>query len=225
MTEQLITAKLTERIKARTHQLGLSTQGVAERAGVNRSFLYDILRGRSLNPSQEKLAKVAAALKVDPGWLLTGNGEVEGVEPATIPDDYVSIVSVRVVASMGGGRVVDDMVETGKPFHFLRSWVSGTLKASPNDLRIMKVAGDSMEPTLKDEDTVLVDLAQKTPTPPGIFILFDGMGLVAKRLELLPSGNPPRLRIASDNPMYAPYEVTTDEVTVIGRIRWFAREV
>jgi hypothetical protein len=45
---------------------------------------------------------------------------------------------------------------------------------------------------------VLVDLGRRSPTPPGIFVLHDGMGLVAKRLEYIPNSDPPRVRIISD---------------------------
>jgi phage repressor protein C with HTH and peptisase S24 domain len=35
-----------------------------------------------------------------------------------------------------------------------------------------------------------------------------------------------RLRgIFSDNPLYSPYEGTAEDVNIIGRIRWFAREI
>jgi phage repressor protein C with HTH and peptisase S24 domain len=37
--------------------------------------------------------------------------------------------------------------------------------------------------------------------------------------------DPPRVRITSDNPLYKPYEGSGDEVNIIGRIRWFAREM
>ena len=51
------------------------------------------------------------------------------------------------------------------------------------------------------------------------------MGLVAKRLEHIPNSDPPRVRIISDNPIYSPYEAVADEINIIGRIRWFAREI
>ena len=70
-----------------------------------------------------------------------------------------------------------------------------------------------------------VDLGRCSPTPPGIFVLHDGMGLVAKRLEYIPNSDPPRVRIISDNPLYKPYEGSGDEINVNGRIRWFAREM
>ena len=50
------------------------------------------------------------------------------------------------------------------------------------------------------------------------------MGLVAKRLDHVPKSDPPRKRITSDNPLYAFYEGVAEEISVVGRIRWFARE-
>ena len=35
----------------------------------------------------------------------------------------------------------------------------------------------------------------------------------------------PRVRVISDNPLYKPYEGSGEEVNVVGRIRWFAREM
>jgi hypothetical protein len=53
----------------------------------------------------------------------------------------------------------------------------------------------------------------------------DSIGLVAKRLDHIPNSEPPRVRIISDNALYAPYDCTGEEVNIIGQIRWFAREI
>ena len=127
---------------------------------------------------------------------------------------------------MGGGAVVTEDHDTpGRAYHFRRSWIKGSLKASPSQLRIMHVEGDSMAPTLLDGDTVLVDMNRRAPNPPGIFVLDDGMGLVAKRLEHVPNSDPPAVRVISDNSFYSPYERSAEEIHIIGRIRWFAREI
>ena len=63
---------LSDRLRARAQQLGLSPAHVAEMAGVNRSFVYDILRGRSARPGIDKLAEVARVLKVEREWLIHG---------------------------------------------------------------------------------------------------------------------------------------------------------
>lgn len=218
---------MADRLRARCRQLGLNAGRVAELARVNRSFVYDIMRGRSENPNLEKLDQVARVLKVERDWLLSGMGAVEGEAPMPeSPDDaVVSVPYVAVRPSMGGGVVVDDEPDHGRPHLFHRAWIRHELRADPANLRVMEVEGDSMLPTLHDRDVVLVDMGRRLPSPPGIFVLHDGMGLVAKRLEHIPHTDPPRVRIISDNDRYAPYEATADEVNIVGRVRWFAREM
>lgn len=219
---------LADRLRARANQLGLSPATVAQMAGVNRSFVYDILRGRSVRPSVGKLGDVATVLRVDRDWLIHGMGDVEGTSPfVENPDDaFVSISRASPRPSMGGGAVVEDQPGSGDHvYHFRRSWIRNSLKATPSQLRIMQVQGDSMAPTLVNGDSVLVDMARCAPNPPGIFVLDDGMGLVAKRLEHIPNSDPPAVRVISDNKHYPEYERTADEIHIVGRIRWFAREI
>jgi phage repressor protein C with HTH and peptisase S24 domain len=216
-----------ERLRARIRQLGMSVAEVAREAGVNRSFVYDILRGRSRVPNLDKLTRIAQVVKVEPEWLLSGKGRVEGDDPITenYHHDFVAIQYAAARPSMGGGAIVADEERTGRDFHFRRAWIRDRLKAAPSMLRVMGVQGDSMTPTLKDGDVVLVDMNQRNPIPPGVFVLHDGMGLVAKRLEYVPMSEPPRVRIISDNQQYSPYECTAEEVNIVGRVRWYGREM
>lgn len=48
---------------------------------MNRTFVYDIMRGRSGNPNLDKLQRVAEVLKVERNWLLHGLGQVQGEFP------------------------------------------------------------------------------------------------------------------------------------------------
>jgi len=216
-----------ERLRARIRQLGMNVAEVAREAEVNRSFVYDILRGRSLVPNLDKLTRIAAVVKVDLEWLLSGKGRVEGDDPITddYHNDFVAIQYASARPSMGGGAIAEDEDRTGRDFHFRRAWIRDSLKAAPSLLRVMTVQGDSMTPTLNDGDVILVDMNQRNPIPPGVFVLHDGMGLVAKRLEHVPMSDPPRVRIISDNHQYSPYECTADEVNIIGRVRWYGREM
>ena len=216
-----------ERLRARIRQLGMSVADVAREAGVNRSFVYDILRGRSQVPNLDKLTRVAQVVKVELEWLLSGKGRVEGDDPITeeYHNDFVAIQYAAARPSMGGGAIVEDEDRIGRDFHFRRAWIRDRLKAAPSMMRVMDVQGDSMIPTLKDGDVVLVDMNQRSPVPPGVFVLHDGMGLVAKRLEYVPMSEPPRVRIISDNQQYSPYECTAEEVNIVGRVRWYGREM
>lgn len=216
-----------ERLRARLRQLGMNVATLAREAHVNRSFVYDILRGKSQVPNLEKLTRIAAVVKVDLEWLLSGKGRVDGDDPITedYHNDFVAIQYAHARPSMGGGAIIVDEDRTGRDFHFRRAWIRDRLKASPSLLRVMTVQGDSMIPTLQDGDVVLVDMTQRSPNPPGVFVLHDGMGLVAKRLEFIPMSDPPRVRIISDNHQYSAYEGTADEVNIIGRVRWYGREM
>jgi hypothetical protein len=60
---------------------------------------------------------------------------------------------------------------------------------------------------------------------PGIVDQVISMSLFVKDGEGWRHTDPPRVRIISDNPLYSPYEGTAEEVNIIGRIRWFAREI
>jgi phage repressor protein C with HTH and peptisase S24 domain len=218
---------LAHRLRARARQLNLTAAQLAEIAGVNRSFVYDIFRGKSENPNLERLDRVAAAVKVERNWLLHGMGEVEGESPFVEDPElsFVAVPHVELRPSMGGGTHVEMEPQNGRPYHFQKAWIRYELRSEPANLRIMHVEGDSMMPTLHNDDIVLIDVGRRSPTPPGIFVLHDGMGLVAKRLEHIPNSDPPRVRIISDNPIYSPYEAVADEINIIGRIRWFAREI
>ena len=41
----------------------------------------------------------------------------------------------------------------------------------------------------------------------------------------IPNSDPPRVRIISNNLLYKPYEGSGEGINIIGRIRWFAREM
>lgn len=221
---------LVERLKTAMRNKSINARELAEKADVGASFVYDILNGKSSNPTTKKLSSVAQVLGVSVPYLLHGTRAFHDFFSSTPlasssnSDELVAIPSVAVEASMGGGSEVAEEA-TSKPYYFHRSWIRQKLKTSPADLRIIFVRGDSMLPTLDDNDMVLVDVSRKSPTPPGIFVLFDGIGLVVKRLEYLGDKEEPLIRIISDNRKYGPYERGAMEVNIIGRVVWFARQL
>ena len=90
---------------------------------------------------------------------------------------------------------------------------------------MITVAGDSMEPLFLSGDRVLIDVSRKAPVPPGIFVIWDGMGLVTKWLEHVPHSDPPRVVIKSANPEHDSYERLIDEIRIVGRAAWASRRL
>ena len=90
---------------------------------------------------------------------------------------------------------------------------------------MITVDGDAMEPLPSSGDRLLIDATQRVPVPPGIFVVWGGMGLVAKRIEHVPHSEPPEVVIMSVNPEYASYERLAEEVRVAGRAVWVGRRL
>lgn len=62
---------LGDRVRERRVELGLSQEQLGERAGLHRNYISGIEQGRR-NVAVVNIAKLAVALKRDPGDLLTG---------------------------------------------------------------------------------------------------------------------------------------------------------
>jgi len=73
----------------------------------------------------------------------------------------------------------------------------------------------------------LVNTADTQPSPPGVFVLYDGVGLMVKSLELVPAGpaDAQMIRISSANLHYSSYQRRIVEIDIKGRIIWFGRRL
>jgi len=138
---------------------------------------------------------------------------------------FAEIHEIDVRASAGPGALNEGLEDAKETWLFPETVVRHELRAQPEQLRMITIDGDSMEPLLSSGDRILVDTSQRIPVPPGIFVIWDGMGLVAKRTEHVPNSDPPRIVIKSSNSEYATYERDADEVNIVGRVVWAARRL
>jgi phage repressor protein C with HTH and peptisase S24 domain len=214
---------LGQRLRLEMKKRGFSSVDLARLSDVKTSFLYDVISGKSANPSSIKLARVAGALGVSLTYLAgTSDSPVDGYEFSLPPhlQDYVAVS--RMAVEQGKVAALENPTE---PCRFHKDWLKKSFGVAPADLRVLVVHGDNMAPTLCHGDTVLVDTTKKHPSPPGIFVLFDGMGLVVKRLEMIAHPDKTKLRVICDNSHYSTYESSLEEAAIIGRVVWFSREI
>lgn len=167
-------------------------------------------------PSTRTLFKLAEAAGVDP----PGNKRL-GAETTPRKAPSGQIIELDVRASSGAGSVVEYEGEKHR-WSFPEEWIRAELNTQPGNLYIITIAGDSMPGVLEPGDKAIINVADRQPTPPGTFIIHDGLGLVAKRVEHIDHSDPPTIRISSTNPAYGPYERTLDEAQIMGRVvaRW-----
>lgn len=226
--EQRTQPIIGKKLKALLSERGITATELGRMADVRTSFIYDVLSGKSKNPSIITLSKIANALAI-PLSELSGN-EKQGVQTghsSKLSQHYISIpkLSINISGDSSANMDADECADIDHCM-FRRHWVRDKLNTLPEHLRMLSVTGDSMEPTLGHGDIILVDTSKTGPTPPGIFVLYDGYGLVVKRVEMLPSsGGAPTLSIKSDNSQYSPYERSLSDTRILGRVVWFAREL
>ena len=132
--------------------------------------------------------------------------------------DYVGVSELAGAA--GGGAVVDDERITGR-VKFRREWLARHGLAA-GDCRVIQVLGESMEPTLIDGCSILVNQASRRRRVGRIFIVRTEDGLVVKRAG---KDRADRWQLVSDNPNKQAWPTVPwpDDAPVIGEVKWAAR--
>jgi phage repressor protein C with HTH and peptisase S24 domain len=135
------------------------------------------------------------------------------------PGEFVYIPQMGGRISAGGGLVPDNTVEM--KIAFRKAWIQR--RGDPANMTLIKVSGDSMEPTLLSGDMVLIDRSRDYLDPQGgIYAIALDDAIMIKRLLADPSK---KIRIISDNRNYPAIEADPDQVKINGKVIWFAREL
>jgi phage repressor protein C with HTH and peptisase S24 domain len=210
---------LAERIQQRLDYLGLSAEAASIRAGSSRDLIRGIFRGNKTLRA-DKAKRLAEVLQVSVAWLEHGIGpadefDSDGSDEFGIPE-YDVRIEAGALALASVKPDADNVVKArwALPEDFVRH----ELRTSRAGLMMVEVLGDSMEPTLSPGDRVLIDTKHKSPSPPGIYAIYDGFGVVVKRLELVPGSEPISVKLISDHPGHSPYISTVDEAHIMGRV-------
>ena len=123
------------------------------------------------------------------------------------------------VSAMGGsGAVMDDHEEVKSRWVVPRDLISPVTDSPAERIKIITVTGDSMYPEFMAGMRVMVDTAHTQPSPPGVYIIWDGFALVLKRLEYLPDEEAPKVRLISANPDYPDRVEPLAAVSINGRV-------
>ena len=145
--------------------------------------------------------------------------------PHSAPTGYSAVPEADVRRAPAAGAWSGDLEEANEAWLFADPLIRHEFRAKPGDLWMIPVDGDSMEPVLASGDRILIDVSRTVPVPPGIFVIWDGMGFVAKRIEHVPHSDPPRVVLKSLNPEYDSYERLAEEIRVVGRAVWVSRRL
>jgi phage repressor protein C with HTH and peptisase S24 domain len=195
---------------------GISSQTqLASILNVNRSAITQAKMNDSI--PAKWILHLSREFGLNPDWIEKGTGSklIRGDETA-----FEKIPKVKARLSAGGGSFeVGDEIEGF--YSFQKDWLR--TRGMPDKMVLMDIFGNSMEPELKDGDTVLVDQSQKAILAGAIFAVGIDDTVMVKRLEKHPN----KLVLRSDNEAYSPVFLQGDEietVRIIGKVIWICRE-
>lgn len=204
-----------------------------ERRGTNASaferthkFPVDAVRSivRENRPSEPKLSRakeIAEALGLE--FYIGPKRNIDNAPRTADADNDFATIPVRdVEASAGPGAVnYTDLPDDDAPMAFRRDWLS-RLGINPARAVILRVRGDSMEPTIRAGSIALIDQQRTDPARNRIYAFVDDGELRMKRLQMMPHK---AIGMFSDNPAYLPEVKKHSDLRgfkILGEVVWTA---
>lgn len=226
---ETVISRLKTELGARTDLEVAKTLGMSAPAFANRK------KNDSL--PYEEIVAAAMTRSLDLVFVLTGSRtRARNVTPlrpgvSEVPsryaagDDFERVPLYDVRAAAGFGAFIhDEPVEDWLAFR--KPWIDRTFGDGARDLRLLYVAGESMEPILSDGDVIMINRADDQPRRDGVYVLRIDDALLVKNLQRLPGG---MIRVSGANPAYEPFSVHQNafgeggELRIVGRVVWAAR--
>lgn len=217
-----------KQVKARVGELikerGLSLNSLSLQFGKSGTYLHKFINFDSPKRLDEDVRKkLALILGVDEQELtdrpilpahMTGISMVaEKIGSLFTNKDDVVIDMIDATACCGDG--IDNLPEKvcghwKLPLAEFKSLASG----NPNNIKMLRVQGDSMQPTINEGDFVWVDVSNNFVGSDGIYLIRMATGLAVKRLQAGLSN----VVIKSDNPTYSDITAEVGELKIIGKV-------
>lgn len=212
-----IMVKFREKMIAALDASGLSVAEVARRAEVNYDVVRDLIRRPNASTSAENAAAISAVLGIEQEAPV----RVEPGEPAPPGSKLVPVYDVEASAGHGAVTEYEPQVHS---LAFPPAYLNRLTSSSPKNLSIISVKGESMEPTLLDDDIVLLDASKTNLSYDGLFVLRFDDALHVKRVGRSPKKGHVTI-ISDNNALYPPMEASVGEVEAVGKVLWYGRKV
>lgn len=231
---------LGARIRYYREKAGLTLEQLSEKSGVDVGTIsalenrdssrskYATALAQGLGMSLEMLEMEGA--DHDVASLISG-ASPQAPAPVGVPvsprdepqEGYVRLQHLSPQPSMGPGTEICEPVEVVRHLDVLESWVHQKVGSANYDrIKILTGCGQSMRPTIQDQDLVFVDVGQRFIDIPGIYAIDVCGRFLLKRALILSDGT---LILKSDNTAEFPDEEridlkkVADTVNVAGRVK------
>ncbi|WP_035060614.1 XRE family transcriptional regulator [Desulfovibrio sp. 6_1_46AFAA] len=209
-----------------------SQAAFAASLGIPQMTLSNYETGKS-EPKLVLIKALCERFRLNTDWLLFGREPmtIDGNSPG-LPDETISpqcdvelklipLVEARISAGQGSLEVG---ATSERSYAFRMDFL--LRKGNPNAMVLMRVAGDSMQPEIMDNDVVLIDQSKKDIIPGKIFAVGFEEAIYLKRIDMIPG----KVILKSVNEeRYPPISLDAqgdmaEQFRVIGKVIWSGRE-
>lgn len=208
---------LPDRLRVLAEEAG-SGDNLSRISGVPRRTLENYLSGKS-SPKAQNLYLLAKAVGASLDWLIAGEGSMYASDRSS---SLIQIPRHNIQLSAGHGSFVERS-EVLNYIPFNADFFDRYLQRDPKDMIIVDARGESMEPTMRDRDLLMIDTssASKSITS-AIYGFTFGQDVFVKRLFVTPDN----IIAKSDNKDYGDFTIgpdNMDQFHPIGRVVWIGR--
>ncbi|OOS08064.1 Phage repressor protein C, contains Cro/C1-type HTH and peptisase s24 domains [Moraxella cuniculi DSM 21768] len=206
--------KYQERLRSEIDRIGV--QELSKKMGIARNTLYNW--AEKSNTPLDKLMELAEH-GLDIEYIITGSTKenAQNIEQNFFDDEFSLVPFYDVEISAGFGRDNSDVHEPTSHLAYRRDWLKRQ-RLHIDSLISTRISGDSMEPTIPDNSTILIDKTRHQPRDGHIYVLRNGDTYWVKRLQIQPNG---KLVLISDNSFYPPMTLdlkTESDVEIVGQV-------
>ena len=178
-------------------------------------------------PSLDKAVRIAEVAGVSLQWLATGEGPMRPGEAdeskGKIEAEFALIPGYNIQVAAGSGVFPDEEQPTRK-LAFRHKWLRYK-GLNEKDLVLVFAKGDSMEPTINDNNTLMIDTSQCDLSDGSIYVIRTDGHLIVKRIQKLWNKG---ILLLSDNKEYREQQVEpneADDLEVIGKVVWVGKDM
>lgn len=181
-----------------------------------------------LYPEKSK-TELARALGLDSpaiSKILGGDRQIKAQEYRNMRLFFGLPVDGENVVSPGGQKSLSALPSNSLSEQNLQdgNWVIpetvlGKRTQTPVDkIKTFEVSEKLMEPEFMQGEHILIDLEDNSPSPPGVFVIHDGVGHILRHCELVMHSDPAEVKISAHSKNHESQVQPIDRLNIIGRV-------
>jgi len=202
-----------QRIREARERAQLTQQDLAKHLARSRACVSQ-WEGDVTSPTIATLEELAGLLpkEVTPEWLAYGVSDA----PVIVKEAPEGTVTLKEVTF---GDKMTEQTEVGS-WSIPESYLKNDLHVlATSGLLVWRAESDVMAPTYEYGDRIIIDTNSKRVSPPGVFLIWDGVGPTLARISVTQTGDAKTTLARVSSTEGESYETSVDKLQIIGRAR------